>query len=107
MAIVSKAELMDKLKLKFGDAADDDTLAIIEDISDTIDDYEAKTKDNSDWKTKYTELDETWRKKYRDRFYSPVEGDGHDADKMDQLDDQAGQDETIATTYEDLFEEVK
>lgn len=107
MAVVSKEELLSKLKVKFGDAADDETLSIIEDVSDTFDDYETKTKDNSDWKTKYTELDETWRKKYRDRFYSPVDGDGHDMDKVEQLSKQTGESETVMTSYEDLFEEDK
>lgn len=107
MAIVSKDELLAKLKIKFGDAADDETLSIIEDVSDTFDDYETKTKDNTDWKTKYNELDENWRKKYRDRFYSAVDEDSHDDDKMVQLSEQADDSETIITNYEDLFEEEK
>lgn len=105
MAVVTKMDLLEKLKVKFGDAADDETLSIIEDVNDTFDDYESKTRDNTDWEAKYNELDESWRKKYRDRFYSAVEGDGHDADKVEQLDDQTGEDESIATTYEELFKE--
>lgn len=105
MAIVSKDELLTKLKVKFGDATDDDTLSIIEDVSDTFDDYESKTKDNSDWKSKYNELDESWRKKYRDRFYSAVEDDAHDEDKKLQLEEQAGGDDVVITSYEDLFKE--
>ena len=105
MAVVTKDELLNKLKIKFGDAADDETLSIIEDVSDTIDDYETRTRDNTNWETKYNELDESWRKKYRDRFFSPVENDAHDNDKLEQLDDQAGEAETVATTYEDLFRE--
>lgn len=105
MAVVSKQDLMEKLKVKFGDAADDETLSIIEDVNDTFDDYESKTRDNTDWESKYKELDDTWRKKYRDRFYSAVEGDAHDADKAEQLDDQADETESVATTYEDLFKE--
>lgn len=105
MAIVSKDELLTKLKAKFGDAADDETLSIIEDVSDTFDDYESKTKDNSDWKSKYNELDESWRKKYRDRFYSADEDDAHDEDKKLQLEGQAGSEDVVMTSYEDLFKE--
>ena len=62
---------MEKAKLMVGDRTDDDALSFLEDVKDTI------TDDKDDWKTKYetvlqekAELDETWRKKYRDTFYS-------------------------------------
>lgn len=108
MSIVSKEDLLAKLKVKFGDAADDETLSIIEDVSDTFDDYESKTKDNTEWKTKYNELDESWRKKYRDRFYSAVDEDAHDDDKVMQLSEQTdGDNEVVMTSYDDLFREEK
>lgn len=105
MAVVTKDELLLKLKAKFGEDADDETLSIIEDVSDTFDDYETKTKDNTEWKTKYNELDSEWRKKYRDRFYSAAD-DAHDDDKMGQFEDQTdGDSDTVITTFDDLFKE--
>lgn len=71
MAKLSAKEFMDKAKLMVGDRTDDDALSFLEDVKDTI------TDEQDDWKTKYEtvlkekeELDETWRKKYRDTFYS-------------------------------------
>ncbi len=71
MAKLSAKEFMEKAKLMVGDRTDDDALSFLEDVKDTI------TDEKDDWKTKYEtvlkekdELDETWRKKYRDTFYS-------------------------------------
>lgn len=102
--IKSKAEILESLKAKFGDDTGDDTISIIEDITDTIDDYEKKTADNTNWETKYKENDEAWRKKYTDRFYSASD-DAHDDDKIKQLEEQAGEETETMTTYEDLFKE--
>lgn len=106
MSVQTKEAIMLKLREKFGEDTSDDTISIIEDVNDTLDDYERKTADNTDWETKYKENDEMWRKKYTDRFYSATPEDAHDDDKVSQLDDQAGgSEETTATTYEELFKE--
>jgi thiamine pyrophosphate-dependent acetolactate synthase large subunit-like protein len=102
--VKTKMEILESLKNKFGDDTGDETISIIEDISDTLDDYEKKTADNTNWETKFKENDEAWRKKYTDRFYSASE-DAHDDDKVKQLEEQAGEDVEIKTTYEDLFKE--
>lgn len=43
---------------------DDESLSLIEDITDTINSYE----EAEDWKSKYEENDKEWREKYRARF---------------------------------------
>lgn len=75
MSVLTKKELLDKLKAKFGDDTSDDVLELIEDTSDTLDDFETKTKSETDWETKYKQNDDAWRKKYRDRFFNSAPDD--------------------------------
>ena len=62
--------LLSKIKERIGEDTSDEALRFIEDVTDTIDDYESKTKDNTDWKKKYEDNDAEWRKKYKDRFFN-------------------------------------
>lgn len=73
MAIKSREELLKSLNTLIGDNSTDENLAILEDVTDTLKDYEAKTADQTDWKTKYEQNDADWRKKYRERFTSGEE----------------------------------
>ena len=66
MAIKTKDELIKSLNAVLGDNASDEALALMEDVSDTLDDKAAK--DAVDWEQKYQENDSAWRKRYRDRF---------------------------------------
>lgn len=73
MAIKSREELLKSLNTLIGDNSTDENLAILEDVTDTLKDYESKTADQTDWKTKYEQNDAEWRKKYRERFTSGEE----------------------------------
>lgn len=103
MAVRSKDEIMNAIKARLGDDTSDEALAIIEDVNDTLSDYE--TRSAEDWKTKYNELDANWRKRYRDRFFQ-TPGD-KDTDKDDVVDDNAEdlQDEGKEKSFDDLFDE--
>ena len=71
MAIRSKDEILESLKGRIGESTDDETIAFIEDITDTFTDLEDKAKgDGTDWKTMYEENDKAWRTKYTERFFS-------------------------------------
>lgn len=67
MAILSRDQLMQIIQSKLTDS--DDDLTILENITDTINEYEEKDKE--DWKTKYEENDKQWRERYRARFLDP------------------------------------
>lgn len=69
MAVRTREEILESLKTVIGDEPDDNKLSILEDVTDTLSDYERKTADQTDWKTKYEENEASWRKKYTDRFY--------------------------------------
>ena len=96
MAIKTKDEILTALRDKFPDDASDEVISLIEDISDTYTDLETKAKgDGVDWKAKAQEIDEEWRKKYKDRFFSGKKDDEVEPDDEDP--------ELKKYNYEDLF----
>lgn len=91
MAIKSKAEILELVKARIGDDTSDEALAIIEDVTDTLDDYETRIADSGDWKARYEQNDADWRKKYKERFFSPTE----EIDEPEEVEEKR--------TFEDLF----
>lgn len=97
MSVRTTEELLTMVRGRVADQTDDDTLAFIEDITDTLADLEERAKgDGTDWKAKYEKNDAEWRKKYKDRFFNnePKNGSENDDDS----------DETEKPkTFEELF----
>lgn len=91
MAKLSKDELVEKVKKYIGDRTDDETIEIIEDISDSID-----SSDVDEWKRKYEENDKMWRDKYVSRFFEKKEEDLETPSEHEE--------EKEYKSYEDLFE---
>lgn len=92
MAKLSKDELIEKVKKYVGDRTDDETIEIIEDITDSID-----TSDADEWKQKYEENDKMWRDKYVSRFFDKKEEDLETPTEHEE-------EEKEYNSYEDLFE---
>ena len=65
MAVKSKDELLASIKSKFGDDTSDETITLLEDISDTLD----TVKEGVDWQKKFEDNDKMWREKYTSRFF--------------------------------------
>lgn len=93
MAKLSKDELIEKVRKYVGDRTDDDSIEIIEDISDSID-----SSDADEWKQKYEENDKMWRDKYISRF---VEKKDDEPDTPTEHEEE----EKEYNSFEDLFEE--
>lgn len=84
MAVKTREEILTAVKARVGDQTDDETIAFLEDITDTLSDLETKAQgDGTDWKAKYEENDAEWRKKYTERFYSYEPDDDHEPPKPD------------------------
>lgn len=97
MAVKTREELLKSIKARVGDNTDDETIAFLEDVTDTLTDYEEKVKgDGVDWKNKYEENDKMWRQKYTDRFFNG------EPDKPDTPQPKP-EDEKNITRFEDLF----
>ena len=93
MAKLSKDELIEKVKKYVGDRTDDETIEIIEDISDSID-----SPDADEWKQKYEENDKMWRDKYIARFW-----DKKEEEKLTPSEHEE-EEEKEYNSYGDLFE---
>ena len=64
---------MASIKSKFGDDTSDETIALLEDISDTLD----TIKEGADWKKKFDDNDKMWREKYTSRFFDAPANDNN------------------------------
>ena len=82
MAVKKKEEILEAIKKKIGEDSSDETIALLEDISDTLNDYDDKTKEQTNWQTKYEENDKEWRKRYRDRFFNNSDEDEQEKEKI-------------------------
>lgn len=70
MAIRTSEELLESIRIRVGDQTDDETIAFLEDVTDTMNDLNSKAAGQEDWKKKYEDNDAEWRKKYTDRFFT-------------------------------------
>lgn len=91
MAVLSFDELIAKIKTKIGEDTSDESIELLEDVTDTFN----ANNDGEDWKTKYEENDKEWRKKYIDRFSG---SSGSEPDEEEEEEEEK-------TTFEDLFKE--
>ena len=97
MAVRTKEELLEAVKTHYGDDTSEDALIFIEDISDTLNDYESKVNSSGDWETKYNEL----AVKYKERFFDDAgKLDKNPSDHTDPNPDEY----VVPETYDDLFE---
>lgn len=100
MAVKTREEILGSFKTMLGENTDDETISFLEDVTDTLDDFEKRANgDGTDWKTKYEENDANWRKKYTERFFSD------EPESNPKLESKPEPDDT-PRTFSDLFKEI-
>lgn len=99
MAVKKINEILESYNELYSENVGEKDIEFLEDITDTLNDYEERLSDSTDWKEKYETNDAEWRKRYRDRFF------GGEPDEPDEPDDPDDQEQEEPKTYEDLFEE--
>ena len=99
MAVKTKDEIMEAVKKRIGDDTSDEAISLLEDVTDTFTDYETKVADKTDWKTKYDELDASWRKKYMERF------SGKTVEEVKKEQEEQIKDDGESRTFDELFTE--
>lgn len=92
MAIKTVEELIEAVKARVGEDNSDETIALLEDISDTF----TAQHDETDWKKKFEENDAEWRQKYKDRFSKKPDDEDEDIDHPQEQ-------ERKSTDYDSLF----
>jgi hypothetical protein len=103
MAVLSHDEFMNTVRGLAGDNADDNTLAMIENFTDTFNDLETRAKDTTDWKAKYEQNDNEWREKYKARFFEGSAGTDPATVIKEQKEDITDDGKEIS--FDDLFQE--
>ena len=98
MAVLNREQFFDRLNEMFAERTDDDAISFIEDMTDTYNALEASGS-TVDWEEKYKKLDESWKEKYKRRFFSGVSIINNN--NVDDEDEKT--EENI--TFEDLFSE--
>lgn len=99
----TKDELINALKGFMGEDNSDNAIALLEDVSDTFADFETKVSDPEDWKKKYEENDKAWRKKYTDRFSTPVDKPADEVEIHETGATETDETDEKELTFEELF----
>ena len=103
MAVLSHDDFMNAVKSLAGNNADDSTLTMIENFTDTFNDLETRASDTTDWKAKYEQNDNEWREKYKARFFEGGAGTTTAEVMKDQKEDIINDGKDIS--FDDLFKE--
>lgn len=96
--VKTKDEIMEEIRRYIGDRSDDQTIALIENISDTIDDYAA----HGDYDEKLMAVEAEWRRKYIDRFMNG--GENKNEFKVEKTEDEE-KEKAEEIKIEDLYTE--
>lgn len=100
MAVKTREEILESFKTRLGENPNDESISFLEDVTDTLDDFEKRANgDGTDWKSKYEENDANWRKKYTERFFSNEPEPNPKPDTKPEPDD-------TPRTFSDLFKEI-
>lgn len=99
MAVRTREEIMNLIQERIGDDTSDSALAMIEDITDTLDDYEARIAGAGDWRARYEQNDAEWRQRYKERFFGAADDPMPEPDEVEK----PAEDEK-PKTFDDLFE---
>ena len=102
MAKLSKEDLIKKINEMFGEDATDEQISLLEDISDSMEDYnndELETTKQALTKAQ-TDLKE-FKQKYRERFSGGVDNNPSPKDIHDEQKEEETEDKKLS--YNDLF----
>lgn len=96
--IKTKDEIISMISARIGEDNSDEAIGLLEDITDTLTDYETRTADSTNWKERFEANDKEWRDRYKERFMSG------DPSKDETIIDEEEEPER-KYTFEDLFKE--
>lgn len=93
--IKTKDEIIASIKTRIGEDNSDEAISLLEDVSDTLNDYEDRVSDQTDWKQKYEDNDNQWRSRYKERFMT--------SSAQEEPDTEDEEETTAPKRFEDLF----
>lgn len=98
MAMRTDSELLQAIGDALPDATTDEAIALLTDVRDTLSGNANSAQIERDYQQRIDELDYSWRKKFKETFYAPVD------ESRRKKDEEKAQPKT---RYEDLFKEEK
>lgn len=98
--IKSKEDLLNSISGILGESVDDAALGILEDITDTVDDYERRLAESGDWEKRYNENDQAWRERYKERFLNASDSGTEVFEEAEGVDIK---EDPVPETFEELF----
>lgn len=99
MAVKTRDEIVEAIRRRIGEDTSDEAISLLEDVTDTLTDYETRVADKTNWKAKYDEIDASWRKKYMDRF------SGTTGEEVKEEQEEQTKDDSEPRTFDELFTE--
>ena len=91
MAILKKEDFLKRIKEYVGEDTSDDAISFVQDVTETINDYESRGEDAA-------EVEKRWRKKYIDAFFTKEKG-------KEEEESEEEEEEEKKYTYDNLFKE--
>ena len=102
MAILNRDEFFSAVESRVGTDTSDECIKFLEDMTDTYNSLEGRASgDGIDWEQKYHELDNSWRERYRHRFY---DGGGEPVKRFAEPNDDPNAYDPESIEVEDLFD---
>lgn len=97
--VKTKEEMLAEIKAYIGDRTDDETLSLVENVTDTLSDMEK----NGNAETRVKEVEDMWRAKYMERFF---DGDKEKKNiEVEEYEETEEKDKSEEITIDDLYTE--
>ena len=106
--ILNREDFIKAISAIVGERTDDEAISFVENMTDTFDGFGDSEKDKTiaDLQKRLEETEQSWRKKYRDRFYSGIDEEENPSNQLLEEDkDEMIEAEEI--TIDDLFDEER
>lgn len=94
--VKTKEEMLAEIKAYIGDRTDDETVSLVENVTDTLSDMEK----NVNAEARVKEVEDMWRAKYMERFF-----DGDNEKKTAEVKEEEETDKAEEIKIEDLYTE--
>jgi hypothetical protein len=94
--VKTKEEILAEIKAYIGDRTDDETVSLVENVTDTLSDMEK----NGNAEARVKEVEDMWRTKYMERFF-----DGDKEEKIAEVKEEEEKDKSEEIKIEDLYTE--
>lgn len=97
--VKTKEEMLAEIKSYIGDRTDDETVSLVENVTDTLSDMEK----NGNAEARVKEVDDMWRAKYMERFF---DGDKEKKNiEVEEDEETEEKDKSEEITIDDLYTE--